>query len=253
MVFKCKHCGSTMLFEKGSLHCECGNSDYDVVDNTSDMTCDICGSVLKSNRLAQVCENCGANVVSSNTKLYKDSIALPIIGLEDAKKQVKEFISQVSMSPNIKNLKVELLYLPYSLVDTKKGKDNFPVYMGSLKLCKYGPKLFKPVKVKYLRKMASELLAGSESFIGEEREQVITKLVMNSIGDDIPKSKMSALLPVYRLINGSDTYFVNGLTGAVFGEIKQSKAKLFKLSMLEAVALTGLVSTFIIWSGGLMR
>ena len=253
MVFKCRHCGSTMFYNEGSLHCKCGGKAYDVVDNTSDMTCDICGSVLKSNRLAQVCENCGANVVSSNTKAYKDGLAVPIINADSAKERVAEFISQVSMSPSTKNLRVSFSYFPYCLVDTKKGKENLPVYMGSTKLCKYGRRVFKPVKTDRLKKFNPAYLAGSEAYSGEEREQIITKLVMNEIGDDTPKSKMSALLPVYCVNNGNEVYFVNGLTGDVFGEVKQSKVKLLELSMMEAVALTGVVSTFILLGGGLMK
>ena len=70
MIYKCNDCGRALNWniEQQRLVCSCGSTNYKEIDNTSEVTCDICGSRLNTKDIVQLCENCGSSVVNVNNK-----------------------------------------------------------------------------------------------------------------------------------------------------------------------------------------
>lgn len=270
MVFKCRACGKSMYWKDNKLQCQCGSEDYDIVDNMSELTCDICGHTLADRCIAEVCSNCGANVINKKRALQYAGLMDASISEEDALKNVEKYLKTGEFSLNVKTHSIRKLYLNYWVVDgtsivkdVTAGQvieiehDDFPVYNDTKKLEQLSSEFTYDTGVKNLSKMKNswEHLLGWNATLGDDREQVITLKIVQNIQkadtevlvkiskekSDIqfsPKGKMSVLVPMYEvLVNNKYKYYVNGQNGEVHGKLYVDKSKMITTALIAGAAL----------------
>lgn len=286
MVFKCRACGKSMYWKDNKIICQCGSEDYDIVDNMSELTCDICGHTLADRCIAEVCSNCGAHVINKKRALQYAGLMDASISEEDALKNVEKYLRTGEFSLKVKSHSIRKLYLNYWVVDgtsiVKDGTtgqvleiehDDFPVYNDTKKLEKLSSEFTYDTRVKNLSKMKSswEHLLGWNATLGDDREQVITlKIVQNiqKVDNDVIKSrsdiskehsdiqfsakgKMSVLVPMYEvLINNKYKYYVNGQNGDVHGDLYVDKSKMITTALIAGAALGIAVGVIRVILGG---
>lgn len=286
MVFKCRACGKSMYWKDNKIICQCGSEDYDIVDNMSELTCDICGHTLTDRCIAEVCSNCGANVINKKRALQYAGLMDASISEEDALKNVEKYLRTGEFSLKVKSHSIRKLYLNYWVVDgtsivkdSTTGQvleiehDDFPVYNDTKKLEKLSSEFTYDTGVKNLSKMKSswEHLLGWNATLGDDREQVITlKIVQNiqKVDNDVIKSrsdiskehsdiqfsakgKMSVLVPMYEvLINNKYKYYVNGQNGDVHGDLYVDKSKMITTALIAGAALGIAVGVIRVILGG---
>lgn len=272
MVFKCRACGKSMYWKDNKLQCQCGSEDYDIVDNMSELTCDICGHTLADRCIAEVCSNCGANVINKKRALQYAGLMDAYISEENALKNVEKYLKTGEFSLNVKTHSIRKLYLNYWVVDgtsivkdATTGQvieiehDDFPVYNDTKKLEQLSSEFTYDTGVKNLSKMKNswEHLLGWNATLGDDREQVITLKIVQNIQkadtdvlakiskekekSDIqfsPKGKMSVLVPMYEvLVNNKYKYYVNGQNGEVHGKLYVDKSKMITTALIAGAAL----------------
>ena len=286
MVFKCRACGKSMYWKDNKIICQCGSEDYDIVDNMSELTCDICGHTLTDRCIAEVCSNCGAHVINKKRALQYAGLMDASISEEDALKNVEKYLRTGEFSLKVKSHSIRKLYLNYWVVDGTSivkddttgqvleiEHDDFPVYNDTKKLEKLSSEFTYDTGVKNLSKMKSswEHLLGWNATLGDDREQVITlKIVQNiqKVDNDVIKSrsdiskehsdiqfsakgKMSVLVPMYEvLINNKYKYYVNGQNGDVHGDLYVDKSKMITTALIAGAALGIAVGVIRVILGG---
>lgn len=261
-----------MYWKDNKLQCQCGSEDYDIVDNMSELTCDICGHTLADRCIAEVCSNCGANVINKKRALQYAGLMDAYISEEDALKNVEKYLKTGEFSLNVKTHSIRKLYLNYWVVDgtsivkdATTGQvieiehDDFPVYNDTKKLEQLSSEFTYDTGVKNLSKMKNswEHLLGWNATLGDDREQVITLKIVQNIQkadtdvlakiskekekSDIqfsPKGKMSVLVPMYEvLVNNKYKYYVNGQNGEVHGKLYVDKSKMITTALIAGAAL----------------
>lgn len=261
-----------MYWKDNKLQCQCGSEDYDIVDNMSELTCDICGHTLADRCIAEVCSNCGANVINKKRALQYAGLMDASISEEDALKNVEKYLKTGEFSLNVKTHSIRKLYLNYWVVDgtsivkdATTGQvieiehDDFPVYNDTKKLEQLSSEFTYDTGVKNLSKMKNswEHLLGWNATLGDDREQVITLKIVQNIQkadtdvlakiskekekSDIqfsPKGKMSVLVPMYEvLVNNKYKYYVNGQNGEVHGKLYVDKSKMITTALIAGAAL----------------
>lgn len=285
MVFKCRACGKSMYWKDNKLQCQCGSEDYDIVDNMSELTCDICGHTLADRCIAEVCSNCGAHVINKKRALQYAGLMDASISEEDALKNVEKYLKTGEFSLNVKTHSIRKLYLNYWVVDgtsivkdATTGQvieiehDDFPVYNDTKKLEQLSSEFTYDTGVKNLSKMKNswEHLLGWNATLGDDREQVITLKIVQNIQkadtevlakiskekekSDIqfsPKGKMSVLVPMYEvLVNNKYKYYVNGQNGEVHGKLYVDKSKMITTALIAGAALGIAVGAIRVILGG---
>lgn len=261
-----------MYWKDNKLQCQCGSEDYDIVDNMSELTCDICGHTLADRCIAEVCSNCGANVINKKRALQYAGLMDAYISEENALKNVEKYLKTGEFSLNVKTHSIRKLYLNYWVVDgtsivkdATTGQvieiehDDFPVYNDTKKLEQLSSEFTYDTGVKNLSKMKNswEHLLGWNATLGDDREQVITLKIVQNIQkadtdvlakiskekekSDIqfsPKGKMSVLVPMYEvLVNNKYKYYVNGQNGEVHGKLYVDKSKMITTALIAGAAL----------------
>lgn len=272
-----------MYWKDNKLQCQCGSEDYDIVDNMSELTCDICGHTLADRCIAEVCSNCGANVINKKRALQYAGLMDASISEEDALKNVEKYLKTGEFSLNVKTHSIRKLYLNYWVVDGTSivkddttgqvieiEHDDFPVYNDTKKLEQLSSELTYDTGVKNLSKMKNswEHLLGWNATLGDDREQVITLKIVQNIQkadtevlakisrekSDIqfsPKGKMSVLVPMYEvLVNNKYKYYVNGQNGEVHGKLYVDKSKMTTTALIAGAALGIAVGVIRVILGG---
>lgn len=272
-----------MYWKDNKLQCQCGSEDYDIVDNMSELTCDICGHTLADRCIAEVCSNCGAHVINKKRALQYAGLMDASISEEDALKNVEKYLKTGEFSLNVKTHSIRKLYLNYWVVDgtsivkdATTGQvieiehDDFPVYNDTKKLEQLSSEFTYDTSVKNLSKMKNswEHLLGWNATLGDDREQVITLKIVQNIQkadtevlakiskekSDIqfsPKGKMSVLVPMYEvLVNTKYKYYVNGQNGEVHGKLYVDKSKMTTTALIAGAALGIAVGVIRVILGG---
>lgn len=277
MVYKCKACGKSMLWNGKELQCICGSTDYKIEDNFSNSTCDICGATIADKKLVQTCENCGASVINKRLAGDITGIVPFTVDRKEAVKNLYKHLSKYDMALKGKDLVFEEMYLPYLLVDgtcrLKDGSnqkyeikhDDFPVFNGDKKMLPVSRSLTYDTDIKNIEKFEPKCLSGYISDEIEQREDVFTQDILQSImkvdSDSVEEckdiafeasGKMRVLFPLYKiLMNKKYEYFVNGQTGEVIGKPVPNKKSALLLALYQALATVILVCGIITITGGI--
>lgn len=279
MIYKCNDCGKSVTWstEHKKIICSCGSDNYKKVDNTSELTCDICGSRLNTNNIVQFCDNCGSYVVNTNNTDFS-GISVAKIKESEIKGLIDKHISKFQFSKDYKKLQYQLMYLPYWFIDGKcqvvsdtesfsATYINYPVYAGKNNNIDYNNIDFKH-DMQDIQKFEYEYLFGAITCDYDKREQVITRTILNGIMNDIknklrsksidinsadirfePTGKMLVMLPLYKVDLGSYILYVNAQTGDVFGGVPKSKRRILIHKLLKYTSLAFIVFTALFMGG----